>query len=396
MVDSIEIVDLEEQASDKFSLAKWVSDAAKRAIQLSITSHPSKFSHPDAKTSSIIANTQCRTDGYLRSGNVNYQNYELDVFGNAAAMDVYKFLALKLSNNKTVLESIEQEDELIKDFFSSIPYLDFNDLRCRFLKIKDSEGNSKTNYLVKQVYFPFEECTYHLLSILTPSGLLTEVKKRIDNLRFSEETKQAKESKRKNECHHVGFTDIYDLTFTCYGGKHPQNISYLNSQNDGKAYLLPSVPPSLERRSTRLPNENFFTQSLYRNKFQESFSSLHKLMQLDINNINIRDAIHNIIRFIVDEILATAFKIRQYDSGWSNNDYYSNLPKSQRVWLDNVYQDERLAQIEWKEGISQEIARWVLKSYEKSILGSYMLGDIELQKISKIVIEAIEQDKEFF
>jgi CRISPR-associated protein Csy1 len=119
-------------------------------------------------------------------------------------------------------------------------------------------------------------------------------------------------------------------------------------------------------------------------------------MQLDINNINIRDAIHNIIRFIVDEILATAFKIRQYDSGWSNNDYYSNLPKSQRVWLDNVYQDERLAQIEWKEGISQEIARWVLKSYEKSILGSYMLGDIELQKISKIVIEAIEQDKEFF
>jgi CRISPR-associated protein Csy1 len=73
-----------------------VPDAAKRVTQLSMVSHPSKFSHPSAKTSSVIAKVEQSNDGYLRSGNVDYS---LDVFGNAAAMDVFKFLSLPLNEN---------------------------------------------------------------------------------------------------------------------------------------------------------------------------------------------------------------------------------------------------------------------------------------------------------
>jgi CRISPR-associated protein Csy1 len=43
--------DLEEQ----FSLSVWLLDAAKRVSQLTMASHPSKFSHPDAKTSLVPA-----------------------------------------------------------------------------------------------------------------------------------------------------------------------------------------------------------------------------------------------------------------------------------------------------------------------------------------------------
>ncbi len=80
------IAELQQQANEKFDLSEWLPDAAKRVTQLSMVSHPSKFSHPSARTSSVIVRATQANDGYLRSGNVDYP---LDVFGNAAAMDVF-------------------------------------------------------------------------------------------------------------------------------------------------------------------------------------------------------------------------------------------------------------------------------------------------------------------
>lgn len=391
-VDQAEISVLEQQANEKFSLAQWLPDAAKRVGQLSMVSHPSKFSHPSAKTSSVIASATHQADGYLRSGNVDYP---LDVFGNAAAMDVYKFLSLSLSNGKTVLDNLEQNDALIQSIFT-IPTAAFDDLRRDFLVIKATNSDNKTDHLVKQVYFPLGDGSYHLLSLLTPSGLLTEMKSRIDALRFSEQTKQAKESRRKNEFHETGFADIYDLTVTAYGGTQPQNISVLNSQNAGRSYLLPSIPPVLEKRDIKLPSTDFFGQCLYRKRFQDSFTQLHKLMQLDTNNIDIRTVIQNIIKFVVDQILFIAFRVRQYDAGWSNTEFYSSLPLVQRIWLDDLYEGKREEDNEWREEISREMARWILRSYEKVIQDAFMLGDGELLHVRQAVEAALKQDKESY
>src|SRR5690606_40850715 len=64
------IAELQQQAHDKFSLQEWLPDAAKRVAQLSMVSHPSKFSHPSAKTSSVIAQAKYKADGYWRSGQI--------------------------------------------------------------------------------------------------------------------------------------------------------------------------------------------------------------------------------------------------------------------------------------------------------------------------------------
>lgn len=389
--DDYEIADLQQQAASKFSLAEWLPDAANRVKQLSMVSHPSKFSHPSAKTSSIIANSKKSGDGYLRSGNVDYP---LDVFGNAAAMDVFKFLSIQLSNGKTLLDNLEQNDEKLKKFLNT-PTANFENLRSDFLKIKAADTTSRTDHLIKQVYFPIKNKDYHLLSILTPSGLITELKQRIDHLRFSEHTKQAKEYRKKNELDDVGYADIYDLTVTAFGGTQPQNVSVLNSQNAGRAYLLSSYPPKLEKRSIHLPKTDFFIQCLYRNNFQESFTQLHRFMQIELNNNDIRKAIRNIIHFIIDHILLEAFKIRKhYEEGWSNQDYYETLPKLQRIWLDDAYQNER--DNEWRNELAKVIASWILKSYEKVIQNAFKLGDGELLHIKTVVNEAVKKDKEFF
>lgn len=387
------IAELQQQANDKFSLNEWLPDAAKRVSQLSMVSHPSKFSHPSAKTSSVIAQVKSAQDGYLRSGNVNYP---LDVFGNAAAMDVYKFLSLNLTEDSTVLTGFEQDNQDLKNLIEKSS-LDFKSLKKAFLVIKNDDASSKTDYLVKQIYFPIAENEYHLLSILTPSGLITKIKQTIDQLRFSDVTKEAKEKRKKNEHDAEGYADIFDLTVTAYGGTQPQNVSVLNSQNAGRAYLLSSCPPILEKRAVRLPKTDFFAQCLYRKNFQDSFIQLHQFMQLDLNNIDIRTAIRNIIQFVIDQVLLQGFKIQEYyPEGWSKQDYYASLPKLQRVWLDPIYAEQRERDSEWRNELSEDIARWILRSYENVIHDAYKLGTGELNNVKQRVEESLQQAKEFF
>ena len=46
---------LESEANQKFQLNSWLPDAAVRASQITMASHPSKFSHPSAKTSAVAS-----------------------------------------------------------------------------------------------------------------------------------------------------------------------------------------------------------------------------------------------------------------------------------------------------------------------------------------------------
>lgn len=391
--NDVEIAELQQQADDRFSLKEWLPDAAKRVFQLSMVSHPSKFSHPSAKTSSVIAQVKSAQDGYLRSGNVHYP---LDVFGNAAAMDVYKFLSLNLAEDYTVLTGFEHDHEDLKSLIEKSS-LNFTSLKQAFLVIKNDDTSSKTDHLVKQVYFPIADTEYHLLSILTPSGLIARLKLAIDQLRFSEATKEAKEKRKKNEHDAIGYADIFDLTVTAYGGTQPQNVSVLNSQNAGRAYLLSSCPPILEKRTVRLPSIDFFAQCLYRKNYQDSFLQLHKFMQLDLNNIDIRTAIRNLIQFVIDQVLLQGFKIRDYyPEGWSQQEYYASLPKLQRIWLDSMYAEQRENDSEWRNELSEDIARWILRSYEKVIIESEMLGTAEINDVKQRVEESLRQAKEFF
>src|SRR5690554_2073069 len=200
-----EKVELKRQADLMFTLEKWLPNAAKRAKQLSAVSHPGKFCHPSAKISSVIAKCKQSNDGFLRTGNVKVG---LDVFGNAATMDVFKFLNLKLENNETILSNLEKNTPEIKKQLN-VNAVSFEEIASGLLSIKENDSSTvKTSSLVKQIYFVVGN-NYHLLSILTPSGIMYKLKEHIDKLRFSEEAKKARENKKKNSYHEKGFSEIY-------------------------------------------------------------------------------------------------------------------------------------------------------------------------------------------
>ena len=190
---------------------------------------------------------------------------------------------------------------------------------------------------------------------------------------------------------------MFDLTVTGYGGTQPQNVSVLNSKNAGRAYLFASTPPELIRREIRLPKNDFFKNTLNPRMLSESFQSLHRLMQLDINNIDVRQGIANVIQFVIDAVLGQAFKIRAQGVGWSATEYYQTLPLAQRIWLDDVHVVQREQQDDWLRSISRDFAVWILKSYEYSLKKqSIKLSDFEAQHIENEIQMALKNDEEFF
>lgn len=387
-----EKADLEQQASERFALASWLPDAAKRAEQLSIVSHPSKFSHPSAKTTAIIAKAKSKKDGYLRTGNLEYA---LDVFGNAAAMDVYKFLSLPMADSRPVLEHLEENTPEAQALFS-ISSASYEELKECFLSVKQPEGTKTySDRLVKQVYFPVADNQYHLLSLLIPSGVMTKLKTTVDGMRFSELASEARDCRRNGLPHETGYDDVLDLTVTGYGGTQPQNVSVLNSQNAGRAYLLMSTPPTIEKRAVRLPTNDFFSQSLRSWVFKEPMQELHKLMGLDINNMKIRAAISNTIIYMAKMVLKEASTLRDAEIGWSAREHYQGLEEYQRIWLDDAYVTLRTEQSEWIKPLSRQFARWFLDSYEKLLSNDAItLGDQELFHVESFILETLEADEE--
>ena len=389
-----EVREQELECEAIFALKNWLPNAAKRAGQISLATHPCTFSHPSARknkngyVSSVIAKADRVADGFLRSGNLQV---DPDALGNAAALDVYKFLTLVMADGDTLLEHIQTDSELAKSLLASAGS-DAAELKNGFLAMIATKDEAITSSKIKQVYFPVAEEAegYHLLSILSNSGYLFEMRKRLDRLRFSEETKTARELRKNNQFSVTGYQEIYNLTTIGYGGTKPANISVLNNQNAGKAHLLLSMPPELFPRSVRLPTRNFFGDVLYPKQLQQTFEAFHRLLKADYNNLNIRNARDYRIQEFLDQLILKMWQVRR---AFAEQPHArpEHLVAYQKQWLLPEYETERTTDAPWLTTLVDDAARHFIFSYQR-IAGksAIQLGDTELEAFSRI----IEQNKE--
>jgi len=378
-----------QEAEEKYALESWLIDASSRAKQLSLTSHPAKFVHPNAKASSIIADAKWKDDGLLRSGNIEV---ELDVFGNAAALDVEKFLRVELQDNKTVLQHLDAETDTIKQQFKT-QNTEFNEIRDGFMQIKESDLD-QTSEKLKQVYFPVND-DYHLLSVLNASGIIYKLKERINGLRFSEENKTVREElKKANPIEGIGkITEIYGLTSVGYGGTKPQNISTLNNQNGGISFLLSSMPPILEKRKSQPPKQNFFENCLWAGLFKRDFDQFHKVLSWRKNNLEIRDMRDDIVLNSMTKLKRLIENIREIGVGWSDSETYQNLPLWQKIWLDNKHNEARTDKKQNDDYLSKaqsHFSNWFIYNYKQSTKDNKLLGNDDVEQIKKILKEEQE------
>ncbi|RJE76994.1 type I-F CRISPR-associated protein Csy1 [Pseudoalteromonas sp. MSK9-3] len=395
-----EIKDKHMECETIFSLRVWLPNAAKRAGQISISTHPCTFSHPSARknkngyVSSVIAKSERCNDGFLRSGNVAVQ---ADALGNAAALDVYKFLTIVTGNGQTLLQHLEQDSNLAKNLFRSTAMnepSDYEVLKEGFLAMIAPSEEVVTSSKIKQVYFPITDESkhtqpYHQLSLLTASGIVFELRKRLDNMRFGDEVKQAREQRKANQVHQ-SHQEIIDLTTIGYGGTKPQNISVLNNQYGGRAHLLMSMPPKLKSRDLHFPTSDFFSQTVRYSQCTKQFQALHKLYLLPNeyhNNMHTRSERDELYQEVIDHVIEQMFTIRSVSIEQFNK-LTSALPAAQRIWLCHDKATERLTTDNWLEAICNSIVSFLFYGYERTLgKKAIKFGDGEYLKIQEIVLK---------
>jgi len=377
---------IEAEAKDEYSLNNWLLYCAKNANGISMTTHPCKFSHPDAKTSPIYFKRKIVNQGYVHSG---YSSETDVIFSTAAYMPIYSFLKLVLSDGTDILDHLIQDTDVVRQQFTIVDDYDYDFVRLQLLKVISEDSDVITSEKVKQVYFPVED-DYHLLSIVSSSVIIFDFKKRIKIINSYEENKLLIEAKKNNVFFDGSYKSLFELTMQGHVKSNPQCISQLNKDNFGESYLLESTPPSIKNRNIHFPKSDFFIESFKKYDYSDTFKELHKLFAADHNNINIRNARDYYLQDIIDLLIEKMWAVRAV----SQEQYHqetSSLSNHQKIWLHSDFSEQRENTVQWLDKLVSEIARWLSRSYEK-VLGkkAIKLGEEERLLFSNIV----EQNRE--
>lgn len=362
-------------------VCEMVDKISKDSLHGAVVSHPAKMSNPECKFPKIVASSIPSSDGFLRTG--NYKEV-FDMHINAKNLKVFKFLSL-LYEEKPLLEYIKTKnwrvfEKLFKVNEERAKVWIENFSRCL------SNQSVNTNQYIKQVYFPVGN-EYHLLSLLTPSGLIFSLKEKIDNINYkSPNAYLGKKLKKENKYFENKFSCITDLTMTCHGGKHPKNISGLNNKYQSY-YVLNSSPPKLEKRNIRFPIKNFFNESLRNCDYLDIFYSLHKIFKTNYSNAHIREGRDYHLQGLIDCIIDKMWAVRAV-ADQQYRPIHSRLELHQRIWLCEEYWQTREEENIWLDKLCEEITNWIILTYEKLLSKQAIkMGESERQHIYNLVAE---------
>jgi len=181
------------------------------------------------------------------------------------------------------------------------------------------------------------------------------------------------------------------LSVIGFGGTKPQNISVLNSQNGGAAYLLSSMPPELTARTIQPPRTNFFSNTLWVKNYTDDFKKLHQVLIQKTNNMHTDNKRDWLTKNIIYQIADRLWLIRHLDAGWSESENYKQLPHYQKVWLDQHYLQTRDENDDWLDSVKNDFSRWFLNAYEK-VNGKkeLFLGDEQLPYFKAMIDDCEE------
>ena len=328
--------------------------------------HVGKYTHSQAKDDMSVFCVNAKVGyGYLCFG--NFESVLRDYIGNAANMPHAHAMESLMPDGRQVRQHLKEGTRELRQI-AAVNATELKNWQDNFNQVQEQARIcSRSNFKLKQVYFPLGNGTYQLLTLLPCSTLVWELKSRLAIREW-----EIREANSKQYNVRIAFIDRWNRE---YGGTKPQNISYLNSNNGGNARVLTCLPPSVNR-DFQLPKRNFFNQiKIYipRNprEIQKGvgvlFQSLHSTLLSDPNALWARKKKRGILRAIIERgIIMPAENIRENAvPGWSKGEKYSFLPVSQKAWLDpwGLGQDD--AEENWQEEIAKQIARFVERNFEK-------------------------------
>lgn len=365
----------------RFDFETWMEDAATRRISwITIGSHISRGIHPSSPADDVnyFSQNQPVTLNYVSSATPS--TLSINCSGNAAALDIFSLLnqfvkddvtllQLIIQNHPAVLPALSDDEQKAAVYLANLKKAIFNNF-----------DNPKASELNKQLYWPNSEDTYlsgvdnhyRLLIPLYPSSLCHLVYQKVQT-RFSDENKKAREQRRIKGIEHQSYFSFHHLAVVKLGGSNPQGVSQLTSNQGGRNFLLPSMPPKFEK--SPFPTINKAQETIFTNSMQYSFRFgfrlLFDMVQAPKNNVEERDNRKDAFAVILSLLIKYARHIQKtMPAGWSR-DY--SLKFNQKLWLDpkrsNLDGEQDFKQKydkgEWIVELEKDFAFWIQNALVK-------------------------------
>lgn len=374
-----------EALARQYMVETWIDDAARRVGQLQVVTHSLKPIHPDAKGTNLYAHPTRLTRHPLVGSHVLAEDFQADVVGNAAALDVYKFLRLEYEG-KSLLERVHNEDANLESALSDDPEQARHWIRA-FAAITEPRGEAASHVHAKQLYWlaegddPVDDRAYHLLAPLYATSLAHRVYEKINEDRFGDSAKLAREARRKNQASETGYRDYPNLAVQKLGGTKPQNISQLNSERGGNNYLLASLPPNWVSREIWIPlnTHSVFPRFGRRREVRQLVNDLRRFLESNPDpNRESRDLRDELNAALMDELMVFSMEFHRLPSGWSD-DHKCHLAKEEIYWLDpgRAELDEAFRKArqkaEWPSEVRKRFANWLNQQLGRKL----PMGDTE-------------------
>lgn len=325
----------------QFVPATWLEDAARRVGQIQAVTHSLKPIHPDAKGTNLYSPPSILSELPVVGSHCLGDDFAGDVVGNAAALDVYKFLKLA-HQGRSLLTLVLARDTDLALALSQDP-LQAEAWMEAFAGITAPRGRVASHTLAKQLYWltgdnpdPHDDTSFHLLAPLYASSLAHRVYLMIQDDRFSEEAKAARQARKEGVFNERPVREYSQLAVQSLGGTKPQNISQLNSERRGDNFLLASLPPVWRSVDLKplLGSDSMFHRYGRRPEVKEMVKVLLAFLKSDpTGNRETRDRRKAWVDVLIDEFLQFTAELRSLPPGWSQAPE-CRLGSAAQHWLD--------------------------------------------------------------
>lgn len=385
--------------------AAWIEDAARRAAQIQAVTHSLKPIHPDARGTNLYVEPNSLPPLDVLGSHALGDAFAGDVVGNAAALDVYKFLKLE-AGGRSLLAALLAQDEAATQALHDDP-AQAQALRDAFVGLTQPRaGGPSSHTRAKQLYWlaggdPCDDASYELLAPLFATSLAHAVHAQIQEDRFGEANKAARQARRDRKPHDGVCRDYPGLAVQKMGGTKPQNISQLNSERGGVNYLLASLPPMWTVSATRLPvhaDSVFDKVFIARPEVRKAVRGLRRFLATNPEpNLVTRERRDAYIDTLLDELVSLAGELhRAMPAGWTRpgadaENRFDRLAREEQLWLDPLRAElpgetdfaSQWLWMDWPAQVGQRFANWLNKQLKNSKLS---VGEIEFREWKKVLL----------
>jgi len=401
-----ELAEEKLQIQQQYHPANWLTNAASRAGQIQFVTHALKFTHSEAKGSNLYAPDGQQHSPFLDENAVlstaSLNHADIDVVGNAAALDVGKLLQLK-EDGTTLIECVHQADSSPLEPFSQLPG-QLNQWMSGFHQVLVGQEVLSSHKLTKQLYFPLSDGSYHLLAPLHASSLTQAIYEKVASSRFTDEAKAARTARQKKQQNDAIIIDYPHTALQRFGGTKPQNISQLNSGRGGKSYLFSCAPPFWRTQSRPPLNIKNIIESSYSYRVRKETQELKHYLLAQAGKettVEIRRVRAKQVDHLIDELIQLTAEIQSLPSGWSQFEE-CHLPRHQQLWLDpgRIETDQDFAferdKKRWPKQVADDFALWLNRRLEHKKLAMGAVEHQEWRSLVKTKLSLLKNDLEAF